>query len=188
MVPTEGAEGVAGWASIVTLSDAGEIHPEALVTVNVYVPADIPVIVVVVPVPVLVTEPGVRVTVQVSVDGNPDKATLPVDNTHVGWVIVPTKGAGGAANCALITTLAEATEVQPAALATVKIYVPAARPETVVLVPVPFVVTAPGLRVNVHVPVDGNPFNTTLPVATVHVGWVIVPAVGAVGMAFTVNM
>ena len=28
----------------------------------------------------------------------------------------------------------------------------------------------------------GNPFNTTDPVATVQVGWVIVPTVGAVGV------
>ena len=28
----------------------------------------------------------------------------------------------------------------------------------------------------------GNPFNTTDPVATVHVGWVMVPTVGAVGV------
>jgi len=33
------------------------------------------------------------------------------------------------------------------------------------------------------VPEDGNPLNTTLPVATVHVGCVIVPATGAVGVA-----
>lgn len=47
------------------------------------------------------------------------------------------------------------------------------------VVPVPVVVIAPGLRVNVHVPVEGKPLNTTLPVATEHVGWVIVPKVGA---------
>ena len=29
----------------------------------------------------------------------------------------------------------------------------------------------------------GKPFNTTEPVATVHVGWVMVPTVGAVGVA-----
>ena len=37
----------------------------------------------------------------------------------------------------------------------------------------------PGLMV--HVP-DGNPVNTTLPVATAHVGWVMLPTVGAVGV------
>ena len=31
-------------------------------------------------------------------------------------------------------------------------------------------------------PDDGNPFNTTLPVATLQVGCVIVPTVGAVGV------
>ena len=63
-----------------------------------------------------------------------------------------------------------------------------AKPDIVVLIPVPVVVTAPGLRVNVHVPVEGSPLNITLPVATVLVGWVIVPTVGAAGMAFTVNV
>jgi hypothetical protein len=37
------------------------------------------------------------------------------------------------------------------------------------------------------VPVDGKPFRTTLPVATVQVGWVIAPITGAVGSARTVT-
>ena len=46
-----------------------------------------------------------------------------------------------------------------------------------------------GEPVIVHVPLDGKPLNATLPVATVHVGCVIVPivgAVGTVGAAFTI--
>ena len=50
------------------------------------------------------------------------------------------------------------------------------------LVPDPVVVVPPGDLVNVHVPVAGNPDKTTLPVATLQVGWVIVPTVGAVGV------
>ena len=38
------------------------------------------------------------------------------------------------------------------------------------------------MRVTVQVPEEGNPFRTTLPVATVQVGWVIVPMAGAVGV------
>ena len=34
MVPIVGADGVEAWVLITTLADAGEIHPEALVTVN----------------------------------------------------------------------------------------------------------------------------------------------------------
>jgi hypothetical protein len=34
IVPTVGAVGVAGWALITTLAEAGETHPEAFVTVN----------------------------------------------------------------------------------------------------------------------------------------------------------
>lgn len=170
MVPTEGAAGVAGCALMTTFSDDNDIHPNELVTVKVYVPARSVEIVVVIPVPVFVTEPGVRTIVQVPVDGNPLKITLPVDNAQVGCVIVPTTGAVGVTGCKLITTLADDTDVHPAALVTVKVKMPEVRPETVVLVPVPFVVTAPGLRINVHVPVEGKPVNTTLPVAIAQVG------------------
>jgi hypothetical protein len=66
--------------------------------------------------------------------------------------------------------------------------VPAARPEIVILVPVPEVITPPGVRVRVHVPVDGSPLSTTLPVASRQVGLVIVPTNGAEGIAFTDNV
>ena len=59
---------------------------------------------------------------------------------------------------------------------------PADRLLIVVLVPVPVVVVPPGVLVNVHVPVEGSPFSTTLPVDTVQVGWLRVPATGAVGV------
>ena len=49
--------------------------------------------------------------------------------------------------------------------------------------PEPVVVVPPGDLVSVQVPVAGKPFKTTLPVAKVQVGWVIVPTVGAVGVA-----
>ena len=51
-----------------------------------------------------------------------------------------------------------------------------------VLVPVPVVVVPPGVRVNVHVPLEGKPLSTTLPVARAQVGWVMVPATGADGV------
>lgn len=41
---------------------------------------------------------------------------------------------------------------------------------TMVLVPVPMVVTPPGERVRVQVPVDGSPLRATVPVDEVHVG------------------
>jgi hypothetical protein len=40
----------------------------------------------------------------------------------------------------------------------------------------------PGALVNVHVPVEGSPPNTTLPVATEQAGWVIAPTEGGVGV------
>jgi len=66
-----------------------------------------------------VVPPGVRVSVQLPVEGNPFNTTLPVDTAQVGWVIVPTVGAVGVAGCALITILADAGEIQPEALVTV---------------------------------------------------------------------
>ena len=47
------------------------------------------------PFPVVVAPPGVAVIVQSPNDGNPLKATLPVEVVHVGWVIAPTTGAEG---------------------------------------------------------------------------------------------
>ena len=44
-----------------------------------------------------------------------------------------------------MTTLADKEEVHPKALVTVKVYVPAASPEIVVLIPVPVVVVPPGV-------------------------------------------
>jgi hypothetical protein len=137
--------------------------------------------VVLVPVPVEVIAPGVLVNVQVPVPGKPLNTTLPVATLHVGWVIVPTTGAVGVAGWALITTFPDEGEVQPTASVTVYVYVPAASPLIVVLVPVPGVVVPPGDLVSVHAPDAGKPLKTTLPVATLQVGCVIVPTVGAEG-------
>jgi hypothetical protein len=97
-------------------------------------------------------------------------------------------GAGGEEGCGLITTSDDTAEVHPSALVTIKLYVPATRSVTVVLVPVPFVTIVPGLRINVQVPIAGNPLRITLPVATVHVRLVIVPTTGAAGNALTVKL
>jgi hypothetical protein len=57
----------------------------------------------------------------------------------------------------------------------------------VVVAPVP-VITTLSLRVSVHVPVEGKPLNTTLPVGKAQVGWVVVPTEGAVGVPVAVVM
>jgi len=108
------------------------------------------------------------------------RTTLPVATAQVGWVIVPAVGVAGAPGAAVITTLVEAVEVQPAALVTVKLYVAAGNPVTVKVAPVPEI--APGFIVQFPA---GKPLRTTLPVGTVHVGWVRVPTVGATGAAGT---
>ena len=84
--------------------------------------------------------------------------------------MAPATGAVGVTGCVLITTFDEATEVQPSELVTVYVYVPDAMPDKVVLVPVPVVVTEPGLRVSVHEPLVGSPLSVTPPVATAQVG------------------
>lgn len=141
-----------------------------MVTVKVYVPAKSPETVRLVTFPFIVTPPGLRFNVQLPV-GNPLSTTLPVESPHVGYVIVPTTGGVGVAGCGLITTFADAGDVQFAALVTVTVYVvDSASPLIVMLVPVPVVVVPPGVRVRVQIPVEGKPFNTTLPVASEHVG------------------
>ena len=91
---------------------------------------------------------------------------------------MPTIGAVGAEGATCITTSADARDRHPAALVTVKLYVPGERFAMVVVVPVPAI--APGLMI--HIPVAGRPFNTTLPNVAIHeVGCVTVPIIGAVG-------
>ena len=53
----------------------------------------------------------------------------------------------------------------------------------VVFAPVPVVTVPPGIILNVQVLAEGKLFNTTLPEATVQVGWVIFTTVGASGTA-----
>lgn len=164
------------------LAEVAEIHPEAFLTTYVYVPAESPVIVLPVPAPVRVTPPGFLVRVHVPVDGNPLRTTVPVALLQSGWVIVPTTGVEGIGGCGFITTPDDVEEIHPAEFFTVKVYVPAGSPEIVLLVPVPVTDDPPGDRVRVQVPVEGRPFRTTLPVATLHVGWIIDPITGAVGV------
>jgi hypothetical protein len=166
-------------AIITAFNEAVEVHPAALVTVKFIVPGASPEIVLLVPVPV--TPPGLMV--QVPLAGKPVNTTLPVETVHVGWVMVPINGADGDPGAALMTALPDEAEVQPAALVTVKLYVPEERPVTVLLVPDPEM--EPGLIVQLP---DGNPERTTLPVDTVQVGWAIVPIVGADGAALTVRV
>ena len=71
------------------------------------------------PVPIVITPPGVRVNVHVTIEGNPLSTTDPVGVVQVGCVRVPTIGAVGVDGTAFITTLADGTEVHPAALVTV---------------------------------------------------------------------
>jgi len=74
------------------------------------------------------------------------------------------------------------TEVHPDALVTVNEYTPAASPAIVVIVPLPVVVTLPGILVSVHVPGEGRPVSGIVPDANVHVGCEMVPGTGADGV------
>jgi hypothetical protein len=50
------------------------------------------------------------------------------------------------------------------------------------LVPEPVIFEPSGKQFSVHDPCDGRFFSTTVPVATIQVGWVIVPITGADGV------
>lgn len=118
-MPTTGTVGVGGWTFMKTFPDKTEVQPEALVTVNKYVPASSSDIVAVVPVPVVVVPSGALDNVHVPSAGRPFKITLPVATAHVGWVMVPISGAVGVTGCALMTTFSVEPETHPAALVTV---------------------------------------------------------------------
>ena len=114
MLLTTGAEGVTGCALITILTDASEVHPAALVTVNVCDPAAKPDTVVFAPDPDIA--PGLIVQMPA---GSPLKAILPLATEHVGCVTAPAIGAAGVEGCAFITTLADKPELHPAAFVTV---------------------------------------------------------------------
>lgn len=138
--------------------------------------------VVLVPVPVVVIVPGYLVNVHVPEEGRPRRMTLPVATVHVGGVIVPTDGGDGIGGWELITSSPEGVDIHPDEFVTVKVYEPGKMEVIVTDVPVPVLVTPPGFLVTVHVPLSGRPVSTTLPVETAHVGWVIVPKTGGVGV------
>jgi hypothetical protein len=181
-VPTTGADGVTGWTFIVADVEETEVHPEDVnVTVKVYVPAANPEKFAVVEEPVIVAPPGLAVTVQ-AVVGKPLKATLPVATAHVGWVIAPITGDDGVTGCALIIADVEDPEVHPEDVnVTANVYVPAGNPEKVAVAVEPVIVAPPGVAVTVHA-VVGKPLKAIIPVATAHVGWVIVPTIGTDGV------
>jgi len=136
-----------------------------------------------VPLPVVIVPEGDLVNIHDPVEGSSLITMLPVSVLQVGWVIVSMTGTDGVSGWLFITTLTVDAEVHPSEFVTVKVYViPSVSSVIVVLVPVPVFVAPPGVAVIVHVPVAGKPFRITLPVATEHVGWVIVPMVGAEGV------
>jgi hypothetical protein len=87
----------------------------------------------------------------------------------------------------VIIIMVDEGDIHPAEFVTVKVYVPADRLDILVLIPEPAVVTSPGERISVQIPVAGKPFKTTSPDGTAQVGCVIVPTIGATGLGFTIR-
>jgi hypothetical protein len=104
-------------------ADAPEVQLDELVMVKVYVSADKPLNVTVGPVPVRVVPPGNAVTVQLPVEGNPLKATLPVTTAQVGCVMVTIIGVGGGEE-SIKMALTPVDEVQPLTVICKLLYVP----------------------------------------------------------------
>lgn len=125
-----------------------------------YVPADKPDIVLLIPEPVIA--PGLIVQLPA---GKPVNTTLPVAVEQVGCVIVPIAGGDGVTGCALMVTAADDEELHPVALVTVYVYIPAFKPDIVVLAVFP--VIAPGLITQFPA---GKPVNSTLPFENEQVG------------------
>lgn len=167
-VVSAGIAGAPGAVSIVTVVGM-ELQPSVFLMITLYVPGVSP----------GRLFPGRKVTPLSKLYVSPAICTVtvivPVAVEQVGCVIVTT-GADGDEGTELMTTFAEAGEVQPAALVTVKECVPGASPLRVVLAVFPVIV--PGLIVQLPA---GRLFRMTLPVETAHEGCVIVPMPGAVG-------
>ena len=109
--------------------------------------------------------------------GRPVNKIVPVATLQAGCITVLAIGVDGIAGCGSIIALTDGNDVHPAAFVTVKVYAPETRPEIVVLVVLP--VIAPGLSVQFPV---GKLFKITLPVATMQVGNVTNPGIGARGV------
>src|SRR5512133_1709141 len=67
------------------------------------------------------------------------------------------------------------------------VYVPLEIPVIVVVEPLPWMVTLPGVLVSDQLPLAGSPDITTLPVDDIQVGWVIKPGTGGDGTGLTVR-
>ena len=170
VVPAETQPANISGTLIVTIVPA-EIPPLEFFEVTVYVPGSTRV-----NIPVVLVQVELSMLQVIPISLGVITVIVPVVTRHVGCINV-TVGAASVEDCVVIITLADADEVHPPAQVTVKLYVPAFKPDIVVLVPVP--VIPPGFTV--HVPVSGKPFNTTLPVSTTLVGCVIVDTIGATG-------
>jgi hypothetical protein len=116
--PIIGARGT-GTLLIVLELVAGEVHPPALVTVQVYVPGGIPERVYAPPDQLALAPAGVLVRVHVPLVGRPVKSILPDGIAQVGCVIVPITGVVAGPAELLIVTGFESSEVQPEELVTV---------------------------------------------------------------------
>lgn len=97
--------------------------------------------------------------------------------------MAPIMGASGKTGPWLMRTAVEGPEVHPASFVTVNVYVPAGISVMSALLPDPFVRTSPGVRVTIHVPVDGSPESCTVPAGELQEGWVTAPGTGGEGTA-----
>jgi hypothetical protein len=110
-------------AEITAFPDLEDVHPNVLVTVNVYVPGSRSDMVVLVPVPSVVNPPGLRVITQAPPDGKPLNTTLPVCFAHDVFVIVPITGAERPEPIANVRVVRAAAQGDPRGLLVVTVIV-----------------------------------------------------------------
>jgi hypothetical protein len=135
------------------------------------------------PLPFVTIAPGYLVRLHDPAGKSPS-VTDPVAIAQVGCTILIDVGAAGTVGWGEMLIIPPGMDMHPFAV-TVNVYEPLSSPVTVNDGPDPVIEIFPGFLVSIHVPVEGSPLRTTVPVDILHEGCVTVPDTGADVIWFT---